>query len=350
MNRPPPKLRQKPNGYYFVRFGGKDHYCGTSDRLEAEKIYPKLLEKWSDWKATVAAVRTAHTSRVSTVDEIADEFIAAKVAQRGPQIERYYRAHLKLFRASYGDIAAITITPQYVQSFQSRLVSQNRYTPKTINHHVIAIKALFNWAADMGFMPALRLRAIRAIPVGESRDRALPLETIKGWISTAAAHDENVASWLAVNYLTMARPIEVCRVVAGIGEWEDDGIFRLGKSKVEYKTGVAKRLVFSVEALAWLSRCKPVWSRSDSYWHAVRGLVSNAKPGLLRHSAATALLRVFGTHRLDVETLLGHSSATRRESVRYAQIEWSRFRKLISQLTLKPECTPVTTLKLRAAD
>ena len=333
MTRPPPKLRRKANGYFFVRFGGKDHYLGTTEQEKAERLYPKLIESWSDWKAVVRLSRIAPSRRVHTIDDVAEQFIDAKVAQRGPRIRSYYRTHLKLFREFYGPMPALTMTAQRVQAFQSQLVQLDKYQPKTINHHTIAVKALFNWAADMNLMPPLRLRGVRALPLGEPPDKSLSLAAVKAMVAKVSAASENAGAWLAVNYLTLARPIEVCRVVGGVGVWQEPGVFRLGKSKVESKTGVAKRLVFSDEALEWFAKCQPTWTRNDSYWRGVHAL--GGEPGRLRHSAATHLIRLYGIHRLDVESLLGHSSATRRESVRYAGIEWQQLRQTASLLSLR---------------
>ncbi len=328
VNQKPPKLRIHKQGYYFVRWGGKDHYLGKN-KADAEKEYLASLQDWATWRAHRNTQRLPPIRNTTTVVEAFEQFLHFKENERGPDAREYYRKHLARFIRLYGRSRLEVVRPAHIMKLRDDML-QSGYAPKTINHDVTSIKTFVTWASVLEMMPPIPVRGIKSLPLGPPPDKSLPYKTIRKWILKEASDD--VRPWLAINYLCLMRPSEVVRVVHQQGEWAEEGVFVLDKGKMDARTRQRRHVVFSNEALKWLEKCHRRWSRLDSYSAATRADSSRGGPGQLRHSAATHL-HESGVGREDIDLLLGHVPS--RVSLTYARIVWQPLREKVAQLTLQ---------------
>ncbi len=327
MNIRAPKLRKHATGQYFVRWGGKDHYLGR-DHSDAHEKYLDQLNQWSQWRSQRNARRLPPMQKAIYVAEIAKHFLRTKELEGGIDRRRYYDKHLSRFLRPFGDVRSELIRPVHIQHLKDELLNAG-YAPKTINHDIGAVKSMLDWAAAMEYLQPVSFKAIKKLPLGPPPDKSLPFKTVKTMIKKAP---NKVRPWLALNYLCLMRPSEVIRVVLKQGTWIEEGVYRI-KGKMDHRTTLPRHVCFSEEALGWLDKADPVWSRLDSYSQAVRKSCPHG-PGRLRHSAATHLTKLESPPpRADIDLLLGHVPP--RVSVTYAHIAWQPLRAMAARLTLE---------------
>lgn len=326
MNVKTPTLRKLPDGRWFTKWAGRRRYFGRK-RSEAQTAYAESLSDWAAWRATCQqATESGRRPRLHVID-VAERFVLAKTLEGGDALGDYYRRSLKRFLHAYGPAPADTVRVGALQAIKQDMLAHG-YAPKTVNHDMIAAKAMLTWAMDLELIPPVNLRGCKALPLGPTQDKSLSVNAVKTMIHGA---EEPVRPWLALNYLTLARPGEVVRMVRGEGDWCEDNVFRLLEHKTARRSGEARRIVFSVLARSWLSRCEPRWSRLDTYSAAVRRACGPGGPHPLRHSAATHLDEL-GVARADIDLLLGHLPP--RVSRTYIRISWQRLRPIVGRLAL----------------
>ena len=321
-----PRLRHHPSrGYWYTHWGGKDHYFGQHETRAVER-FAQSLQDWSAWRTQQPARGRRFPSRPTCLDLI-EQFLEAKLLEGGKPLKSYYAKHLKRFNRLFATACADEFRPLNLQALKNDMLRLG-FAPKTICHDLVAVRGLFSWGSGLEMIPAVNLKGVKNPPLGPPQDKSMPLVTVRRMVAEAP---ERLKPWLAVNYLCLMRPSEVVRVVHKQGDWTEHGIFRLDRGKIDLRARMARHVVFSEEALGWLDRCQPVWSRPDSYAANVSKLFSPLLPGRLRHSAATHLLRA-GAMRADIDLLLGH--APTRVSLTYAQIVWPPLRQTVALLTL----------------
>ena len=326
MNVKTPSLRQSKDGRWLTKWGGKNHYFGRND-VDAARAYAESLDRWRSWRDSQRAIlQTRPHQRVHVVD-VARRFLDAKRLEGGDSRSDYYAKHLKRFLLGFGMEIASEVRVSHVQAVKNEMLEAG-FAPKTINHDTVAIKGMFQWAMDQDLVPAVNLRGCKQIPLAPPPDKSMSTIATSTMIATAPY---DVMCWLAVNYLTACRPVEVIRLVHGLGSWTEPGVFRLDESKVATRTKMPRHVVVSDQAMKWLKRCVPRWSRLDSYSAAVRSACGPGGPHPLRHSAATHLHQR-GVDRADVDLILGHLPT--RVSVTYARIAWQPLREKVARLTL----------------
>ena len=322
MNTKVPSLTMLRDGRYVTRWGGRRHYFGR-DEGAAFAQYKRALDKWRRWRERRNEARQVITASTDPdgrlgVVTAADQFLVAKRLERGRNLERYYRKHLKRFLYATAHEVVADISARHLNALKLDML-QGGFAPKTINHDLIAARAFLRWCYDFLEIPAKPLRSIRTIPLGEPPDRSMTIAEVRTMINKAPYP---IKPWLVVNYLTAGRPIEVVRLVNDAGRWAYPGIYRI-ENKVGQVTGEPRHLIVSPLAQRWLECCEPVWTRLDSYSAAVRRkeACGPGGPHRLRHSAATHLLQA-GVARADVDQILGH--LPRRVSRTYGRMEWQR--------------------------
>jgi integrase len=272
-------------------------------------------------------------TKAYAVVELTTMFLAAKELQGGMDLRRYYEKHLQRFSRAFGDIRADVIRAINLQSIKDDMIRAG-YAEKTINHDVVAVKAMLNWAMGLEYIPAVHLKGVKTCPLGPPPDKSMPVKAVRKMVLGAP---EPVRSWLAISYLCLMRPSEVVRCVQDEGEWVETGVFRLDRGKIDKKARLARHVVFSPEAMKWRRLCEPVWSRLDTYSAAVRRECGPGGPHALRHSAATHLAQL-GVDRADIDLLLGH--APPRVSLTYAPIMWQPLRRTAARITLRSVSSP----------
>jgi len=320
-----PSLRLHRTGQWSTAWNGKTFYFGT-DRNEAKSRYLDNLKDWSAWKADRRSAVQVQLKPGLLVGELVSKFLDSKEAEGGIDLRRYYAKHLARFNGVFQDTKASSIRPIQVQSFKTKLLGLD-LKPKTINHDLVAAKAVLRWGSSLDLVAPVDLSGVKQIPLGPPPDKSLHEWEVLEMLRVAGPI---IRPWLVVNYLTLARPIEVVRVVNGIGSWVEPGIFRV-PSKNDRRTRQHRHLVFSDLALDWLSSCEPLWSRLDSYSSAVRKQCGAGGPHPLRHSAATHLAQR-GVSRADIDLLLGHLPS--RVSQTYNPIRLQPLRALTALLCL----------------
>lgn len=326
MNQQPPKLRRHKNGQYFVRYAGKDHYLGR-DHVAANREYLNHLKIWASWRERRNERRLPPLRSADTMERAINRFLENRLLEGGQERCEFYRKHLKRFQVAFGNELTDTVRPKWVQFLKDDMMRKG-YAPRTINHDLQAVKTMLQWSADLEHMPAINLRGIKKLPLGEVENKSLPLRYVKQIVFSH--HDWRLTPWLAINYLCAMRPSEVVRLVNGDGAWERRGVWKM-YGKTTAKTKISRRVLFSAEALSWLRHAEPVWSRLDSYSLAVRN-ACGIGPHMLRHSAGTHLMQS-GVARSDADEILGHYPA--RVSVTYMQPRWPHLRCLMGRISLR---------------
>lgn len=321
-----PSFRQHGDGRYFNKWAGKKHYFGK-DLPAARLLHAESLREWALWQeARQQALRLAPQARPLIVD-IAERFMNAKQLEGGIDLRRYYAKHLLRFLRLFHSARGNEIRGRNINAVKEFML-QRGYAPKTINHDIGAIKTLMTWAMDQEYIPDINLRAAKKLRLGPPKSRALDFITVYTMIHEAPPPAQ---AWLAVTYLTAARPTETVRLVNGLGEWVEQDVFRVSKGKTDQQTREPRHLILSPLARLWLLACEPVWSRLDSYSAGVRRVCGNGGPGALRHSAAT-FLRRGGTSREDIDLYLGHTPS--RVSRTYTREGFSHLRATARLLVL----------------
>lgn len=319
-----PTLRKHKTGQWFVRWGGRDRYLGV-DKKKAESAYLDELDDWRHWVEDKRRRREVVNQITPTIAEVVDEFLKAKRIEVGHNCGEYYRRHLKRFVNRYGELDADLVRPMHLNQHKLWMIQQ-RFKPRTINHDLCSIRILYNWASGIELVPPISLAGVKNVPVGPvAIDHPKRWQVIR-YIKRAPA---NVAPWMAINYLALLRPSEVVRVVRGEGKWVEDGVFRLDRGKMDKRVAFKRHCVFSPAALAWLAKCRPYWSRQDSYSNVVRNCCPIG-PKMLQKCAAHHLAVVYGVDRDDLELLLGHVGPRLR--VTYHQPAWQKIRKTADRL------------------
>jgi site-specific recombinase XerD len=346
-----PKIRTHKRGYYFVRWGGKDHYLG-SDLAAAEQLFfdpesdhPGALHRWMSWQSTKSQARQRRAQGPSlTVAELFEMFLEHYALDGRDDTVVYYRKQLTRFLSVFGAMRTDELDIAALHAFLADLKRLN-LAPRTVRHDINAVKTMLRFGANRELAPVLNLDAVRAPRVQAPTPTRLPFAEVCRWMR--AAHDAgkaNLAAHIALNYLCLARPSEVLRLVSGEGEFqpvrvvrggavtiEPRGIFVLERWKTEHRTSYPRHLVLTDTALSWLEHASPEWSRLDSYSPAVRRVCGPGGPKLLQKAAAWHL-QLQGVDQADVDLLLGHepSGAWRH----YVRREWSALRERAARISI----------------
>ena len=419
---PEPQIRRKADtGAYFVRWGGKDHYlardAAAAERLWADpsSAHPGSRAAWLRWRAARlhALESTRHAGsapRSVRVVEAAERMLAVYEAEGRAGAAAYFRTHLARFLHVHGAADLVTLAspaPERYQ-FQPPIVplleafktdlagAKRRLEPRTINHDLTAVKRLFNWAAEQGHCPEVRWRGVKRLPVRRSEPEDLPLPELARRMEQLRQRDEHLWRYAVLNYLTLARPSEVVRLVCDACAIRDAQVLRAGGEPIKPPKGrhrrrparpidprdrgrflpVVDHLGASVDrGLFELRLHKGTWRVHRSgggeggeggggsgggggpsrflvltpravelldsaapIWSTLDGYssaVAHALPGFgprMLRDSAASHLRALGVDLADVQTLLGH--APRGEWPSYARTPWSRLRAVAARLTL----------------
>lgn len=326
ISQPAFRERKNPDGslrYYCVKWGGREHVLGR-DRDTAWKAYLQELDRWQQWRTQKEAARQVRPAKSPMVIDIVEQFLDAKRTEGGQDVATYYAKHLRRFLDQNGDAQADSIRGAHLQALKLDML-EAEYGRKTVNHDLTAVRGMLQWAMDMELIPPVNLRAAKNLSLGPVKSKAVSPAAVRLMVWGSP---DPVRSWLAVNYLTAARPVEMIRLVRREGDWIMRGVFRLDRGKMDARAPIHRHIIVSPLAMKWLERCEPRWSRLDSYSNAVRAVApvapgSQGGPHILRHSAATHL-RALGASSADVELILGHVRG--RLSVTYAEIPWRALR------------------------
>lgn len=329
MGMKPPQLSfHEASGQWFVKWAGKNHYLGKN-RAAAEERYltdPVIgLPAWTAWRADRNTKKYPPLKSMRrSVADVAEEFLDRKALEGGRSRRYGYAKHLKRFLYSFGAAAIDDIQPRHLESLKEHMLrgklAGKRYSEKTINHDLSAIKSLLIYAERMDYRPPFPTKAVQPLPIAEPRDMSYTPEEV-GRILLKAPN--RMRPWLAICYFCLCRPSEVVRLVHRQGTWEEEGIFRCA-GKMSWRTSRDRRVVVSRHAQYWLDQAERRWSRLDTFSEAVRETFGKGMgPKRLQKSAAKHL-HLAGVARADIDLLLGHLPP--RVSQIYNPIAWQHLR------------------------
>jgi site-specific recombinase XerD len=365
-----PTLQTHATGVHFTHWNGRRRYF-TKDRRESERLFLESKALYHLWKATgvdhdqppTEASPDPHAPAGAelpgplppgpprTIAALAKLFLENTEATVEGPTAAYYRKHLSRFlnlwgrapllrydRQSRGMQLSVGAAELEALKVDMRRPTRERpagYDPATVNHDIVAVKRLFNWAEALEYIPRNRCRGVSRLAVEPPLPKAIPAPIIRACMigvclqglgarcDLADKHlhmagapclppepaDPNLACWLELSYYALLRPSETVKLVQRRGSLEDEfeggGVFRLEKGKTSKKSRMPRRVILSPRAmLAWRS-ARPTWSTLDGYSAAVRRLCGPGGPHALRHSGATHL-GVLGVDRATIDWILGH--------------------------------------------
>lgn len=184
--KPDPKLCfHKSRKLYFVRLSGKTFYLG-SDRAAAERGRLLLLV---DWKSSGGAFAARPPQEEITITEIFARWLAyaEEYYSRNPTHLGWIKAAHRDFLAVYGSMRAVDFGPRALKSYRQS-ICDGTLARCTANKKVMAIRAVFRWAASEELIPVTVSQALctvaglhagRAFGVRESRPvTAVPWEHV----------------------------------------------------------------------------------------------------------------------------------------------------------------------------
>lgn len=356
-----PKIRQKKNGAYFVRWAGTDHYL-SRDSATAEKMFfdkagahPGALVNWVAWKERTSNAARAATERIR-IAELAKRFLGDYYAQARVDAERYYRLSLRRFLHTFGRFHADQFDLAGYDAFRTTLINlrikrggiEHKLSPRTIRHECKAVATMFRWGAERRMCPAIDFRVIRLPRVPRALPEPMTLQEIHDALALVRARMPALEPWLALNYLCALRPSEVARIARGEARVRNlpgspHVALELRHHKTEESTEQSRYVPLSDEALQWLPHVRPLSqlvksqrlptlkSASNFYAKCARQCGVPGMPHRLRDSAATHLLEA-GVEQGTVDLCLGH--APRGELASYARPGLEVLRDRLALLTL----------------
>lgn len=351
-NNREPTLRQKSNGAFFARWGGKDHYLST-DEATARRLFcdpksehPGSLAAWRAWRAGQGPLAVGRIYLV----ELAEMFFMSLEGR--DETRAYYRKHLARFLHAHGAADLIDLTsPAPAKGIYIAPVvpladalgtdmARRGLGPKTIRHDQGAIKRLITFGASRGLCPSVSFSALPKVHVPPSDPRPLSESGVRWLHRVVARTDPPLAPWIAVNYLCACRPIDTVRIAqffarGRFGAWHanlgDAG--RVLELKVHKTAGRGHRrfVLMTPEAIRHAALLAPLTARLDGYSSRARRAGVVGGPSVFRDSAASHL-RLARVEEADVRLILGHS--TRGALRSYAQAPWPNLLGMAARLTL----------------
>ena len=243
-----PTIRQKNNGAYFVRWGGKDHYL-SMDRTTAQRLFyspssthPGRRSAWLDAKQHLGPKplrnRRGEHGKPLLLVQAAKRFLESYDDEGRAGPFNYFRYQLSRFMVIHGEADLITLTtvdpdrgiyvPPIVPLLDAfkkdlRLTrsepgadGQSTLSPRTINHDITAVKRLFNWAHEHGLCPAVHWRGVKKLPVRRSLPEDRPFTELMRVMEKLHKVEPLLLPYVALNYLAVARPSEVVSLITDV--------------------------------------------------------------------------------------------------------------------------------------
>ena len=314
--------------------------CSTCHVIVAPEWFAKLAAPEEDWANFVsivlqaailgAAMIAAHVPRkvarfvlgsIAVVVVVSAGFFRSRGRARAEHTLAHIRNSARRFLAYFAEWPAETIRPAALQAYKEQLQDLG-LADKTVNHHVAAAKSILRFGSAMELIPACNLDAVQMIPLRRPAKKGYSPKQVGDMWARSPPH---VRHWIALHWHTLARPMEMVRLVNGWGEWIEPWLFRPEAAKTS-----GRHLVLTRHALSLLSRCEARWTRLDSYGTAV-WRACGRYPHPIRHGAAQYLVRR-GVDRATIDLVLGHVPS--RVSSIYNPIRYDALRETIGLLGL----------------
>ncbi|MBX3376041.1 MAG: tyrosine-type recombinase/integrase [Phycisphaeraceae bacterium] len=257
------------------------------------------------------------------VSDVADKLREIVSGSARPETARAFGFKLKPFSDAFAGRTVESITPPELISWRAKIAKS--YKPWTANGYIVAARRLGALAVELGLIKAWPVNLLKTVPLGETKSKAWTPEQISNFIKILAKKNETFARMFRLQFLAAMRPFSVPELIREKGEWTEEGVFALERSKTERQTGERVRVCLSPAALAELEAIRKLGNAPKSgpmYRQAVQRAGGPA-PHALRHSAATALAKL-GVADETIETALGHSMSRVKRTYRPANYQAAR--------------------------
>jgi len=190
-----------------------------------------------------------------TVVEMMALFLEAALAEKDGDTFRYYQRWCTEFAKVYGARPARGVTKADAHDFKMRLMratyTQGKqpprsYSPKTVNHALIAVRRAFNWAAQTDRLPAGRnpFAGVELLPV-EGRQRVATEAEYQALL--AHCTDDAFRDVLVAMRHTSARPQDVYTLEWPMVNWQDR-LWKLTRHKTSRTQARPKPRVIGMNA------------------------------------------------------------------------------------------------------
>lgn len=279
-----------------------------------------------------------------------------------PSTRKAYKQILDRLISYIGpDRPLIDIEPVEIQKFWNR-ISEQKYSPHTLNKHIRSLKAFFNWSVDMRLIdhsPAVRLKRPR-LPGYITREKAMTddeYSTLLNYARKTSARNYALILFLGD---TGCRAIAASRLKRADLNLEDRTAVVTGK-------GDRQRIVYYGEEcrralVDWLN-LKPLNTSDYVFRERGRGQIKpdNISQIIRRTAERAGIERTLGSHSLrhrkghqlaDRGTpitvsakALGHVSAQTTQN--YYPDDDERVRQALDDLATKPQRTSPKIIRLR---
>ncbi len=326
----------KSRDLFYVRWGGKVRYLGR-DKDEARKLYARELVAWAEWREKRdERVRAAYrASEPDSVHTIYSRFMESKDAECSAYTVSFYRGALRRFMQQFGQRQADAIDASALQGFKEFLhraqgkdgntgrSTGKRLSKKTIAHEIGAVKTLIQFGVNFCDLPAVNLAAVKPPRLDPPTKKGYTLAQAQRMVAKCPDH---LAPFVRINWLTLARPEEVCRLARREGEFVEPYVFRLTQSKVG-----ARHLILNKQAMEELAKCEgDRYCDHRSYRRAVNRHTDRT-PHPLRHGAAQQLAKL-KVDRATIDLILGHVPSV--VSRTYVPIDFRVLRRSVERLAI----------------
>ncbi len=229
-----------------------------------------------------------------------------------PRTQATVKHRVNMFSRRVGNPKLGEITPDFLDGYFGRL--KGALTGKDASKR--ALSSFFNWCMErprrwMTINPA---KGVRVLPKNrvDHQPAILSVEEAERVMRAAeSVEGGRVVPWFALGLFGGLRPAEAARLA-----WEQvnlvDGQIRLEAHQT--KTGSSRVVDINPPLRAWLEayQASPMGYWQTTFRDIVRSSGVKWTPDVLRHTAATALLRIVGKYA-DVARELGNSEAILRK-------------------------------------
>ncbi|WP_038055594.1 tyrosine-type recombinase/integrase [Thermodesulfobacterium hydrogeniphilum] len=271
--------------------GKKDFPPLLKDTVSSPKSFEHFARLYLDYVKAVKAPKTYKT-RLEEIVKLLEVF-------KGKELEE--------------------ITQEDLLKYQMLRKSQG-VSNRTVNKEIACLRAMLNWAIDMGYIKGHRIKKFPMLPETKRLHAFLTEEELQKLLK-ALEHNRLLKLRVLFNVLTGLRPKEIACLEWQDVDFENKVLYVRSKPENPIKDYQERIIPLCEEALKVLKEAKKlskgryVFSRNDKPVFSIRKQLERAceKAGLrkvfpymLRHSFAVLCLKS-GVNIYDLKNLMGHS-------------------------------------------
>jgi len=260
---------------------------------------------------------------VHTLSEIAEDFL-----RYSKNNKRSYTRDLTLvknLRSFFSNRNIEEITPNLIERYKKKRLSDDGRKPATVNRELAALKCMFNWAIKNGKMTVNPMKKIKMLKENNTRLRFLSKEEAQALVNNCPPHLRRV---VITALLTGMRRGEILGL-----KWSDVDMTRGIITLRNTKSGMIRYIPISSQLAKVLSECvdssdgeyvfcsrnRRPYKKMDNFFQKVveRAGLKDFRFHDLRHTAASYMVMA-GIDLVTVKEILGHSKLDM--TLRYAHL------------------------------